>query len=193
SVVRKPIADALSYQGGRRSPSFGQYQCEFIPTEARRGIHVAAADTQNIGQPAKGLAANQVPEAVVDSLHPVQIKKQESEFASCALGTLDFRVHRLDQLAVVGKTGERIFGGLLTEMIFEFALLGDVLDDDLVALFLSLLGDRASTEAKFEKSAVLPVPFDFERSRMILLVRVTQQLDSFGGIREDLRRQVRGQ
>src|SRR5580658_6344091 len=113
-------------------------------------------------------------ERVVDLLQSVEVKKQEGELTRGSLRTLDFGVHGVDQVTVVGKTGERVLGCLLAEMVLEFALLGDVLDDNLVAVLLSFAGNLASTEADLEGRAVLALPFDFQRTDRNQIARVTE-------------------
>jgi hypothetical protein len=71
-------------------------------------------------------------ETIIDPFQPVHVKKQKSELTRRALRTLDLGVNGFHQLSVVGQTGQRVVGRLLTQMIVELALLGDVLNDYLV-------------------------------------------------------------
>src|SRR5450631_1316190 len=99
-------------------------------------------------------------------------------------------------MAVVRQPGQRIFCGLLTQMILELALLGDVLDDDLVTAALPVVAHFASAEPNSERRAILSFPFNFQwiGSVLTILLRgVPQQLLSFGGIAKNLAHMIRRQ
>ena len=51
----------------------------------------------------------------------------------------------------------------MTQVILEFALLSDVLDDDLVTVRLALIDDPASAEPNSEGCPILPLLFNFQR------------------------------
>src|SRR5271156_4547771 len=96
-------------------------------------------------------------------------------------------------MAVVGEARQCILGRLLTQMILELALLRDVLNDDLVTVRLALIFDFAAAEPDFNGCAVLPFPFGFQGIGAVELRGPAQQLSSFGGITEDLTRQIHRQ
>ncbi len=66
-------------------------------------------------------------------------------------------------MAVVGQSGQWVASRLLTEMIFQLALLGDILSDDLIGVQLALLiNDFLSAEPDLYICAVFPLPFYFD-------------------------------
>src|SRR5579862_776054 len=109
------LTDAPGYQTCLHFTCLGHYKRKLIAAESCSSVKVPAAHAQNIGQTAKRLAANHMSETIVDLFQAVQIKEQESEFARCSLGTLDFTVDCFHQVPVVGKPDERILGCLLSQ------------------------------------------------------------------------------
>ena len=80
-----------------------------------------------------------------------------------ALGTLDFHIQHCREMAVVGQSCQRVASRLLTQMILQLALFGDVLCDDLIALQLALLtNDFLSAEPDPQGCAILPLPYYFD-------------------------------
>src|SRR5450755_3896240 len=112
--------------------------------------------------------------SIIYLLQSIKVKEQKRELTRCALGTLDLSVNGFHQMAVVGQSGQRILGCLLTQMILELALLGDVLDDDLVTVDLALVADLTSAEPHFQGRAIFMVPFNFQRIVAIVFDRAAQ-------------------
>jgi hypothetical protein len=66
-------------------------------------------------------------------------------------------------MAVVGQSCQRVASRLLTQMILQLALFGDVLGDDLIAVQLALLtNDFLSAEPDPQGCAILPLPCYFD-------------------------------
>src|SRR5580704_15519251 len=132
-------------------------------------------------------------EAIVDVFQPIQVKEQNSELARGAFGALDLRVNCFHQMTVIGQSSQRILGCLLAQVIFKFSLLGDVLDDNLVAASLLIVADLASAEPDFESRAVLPPPLSFQGIGATRFLRVAEQLCSFRGIAKYVACKIHGQ
>ena len=66
-------------------------------------------------------------------------------------------------MAVVGESRQWVASRLLTQMILQLVLFGDVLSDDLIGVQLAMLTqDFLSAEPDFQRCVVLPLPFYFE-------------------------------
>src|ERR1035437_10145469 len=90
-------------------------------------------------------------------------------------------------MAVVGQTGQGILGRLLTEMILQLALFGDILGYDFVTLHLAFsAADFPSAEPDLQIRAVPSLPVNFYGIDLQFLAGVTQQLRPFARIRDDV-------
>src|SRR5437879_13207719 len=87
--------------------------------------------------------------AVVDSFQSIQIKEQHGELPVRALAALDFRIEPIHKPGIVGHTSQRIAGRLPTEVILQFSLAGDVLDDDFIGFQSSLSVDAFLTDETY--------------------------------------------
>src|SRR5882762_10122270 len=162
AVIGNAKADSLRGVVGSRYPRFRQNHRKLVPAVARRRIDVPA-EAQNIGHPAERMASDQMAAAVVDFLQSIQVKQQQGKLPARALGTLDFHIQHFRKMAVVGKSCQWVESGLLTEMILQLALFGDILSDDLIAVQLALLThDFLSAEPDLQGCAILPLPFYFD-------------------------------
>src|SRR5258705_2046236 len=80
-------------------------------------------------------------------------------------------------MAVVDQSCQRVASCLLTQMILQLALFGDVLSDDLIGVQLALLThDFLSADADLQGCAVLSLAFYFDGIGQTLLARSPQQL-----------------
>src|SRR5438309_528393 len=83
---------------------------------------------------------------------------------------------------------------MLTQMVLQLALFGDILSDDLIGVQLALrTQDFLSEEPDFQRCVVLPLPFYFDGVDRSLLVRLPQQLGSFAEILNQATRKVYSQ
>src|SRR5437879_11932830 len=86
-------------------------------------------------------------------------------------------------MTVVGQSCQWVASCLLTQMILQLALFGDILSDDLIGVQLALLTqDFLSGEPDFQRCVILPLPFYFEGVDCSLQVWLPEQLGSFGRI-----------
>src|SRR5260370_38020845 len=109
------------------------------------------------------MASSQMRVAGVDLLQSNQIKSQQGKLPPSALGTLDFHIQHFREMAVVDQSCQRVASCLLTQMILQLALFGDVLSDDLVGVQLALLThDFLSADPDLQGCAVLSLPFYFD-------------------------------
>src|SRR3979411_1661444 len=94
-------------------------------------------------------------------------------------------------MAVVGQSCQRVASRLLTQMILQLALFGNILCDDLIGVQLALLILYfLSAEPDLQGCAVLPFPFYFDGVDRTLLARLPQQLRSLDGVLNKLTRKV---
>src|SRR6267143_5274567 len=129
--------------------------------------------------------------AVVDSLQSIKVQQQQGKLPPGALRTLDFHIQHFRKMAIVGKSRQRVASRLLTEMILQLALFGDILSDDLIAVQLALLThDFLSAEPDLQGCAVLPLPFYFDGVNGTLLVWLPQQLRASRRILNKVTRKV---
>src|SRR6266850_5484179 len=155
SVIGNAFTDTLRYLVGRLDACFRQDNRKLVPAVARRRIDVPA-EAQNIGHPAERMASDQLTVAVVDILQSIKVKQQQGKLPSRALRTLDFHIQHFRKMAIVGKSRQWVESGLLTEVILQLALFGDVLGDDLIAVqFALLINDFLSAAADLQDGAVL--------------------------------------
>ena len=90
-------------------------------------------------------------------------------------------------MAVVGQTSQGILGRLLTQMIFQLALLGDVFGYNLVTFHLALgAADFPPAEPNLQIRAVPALPVNFYRIYLQFLAGVTQQLLPLARVRDDV-------
>src|SRR5258706_14879668 len=73
--------------------------------------------SQNICQTAYGAAADQMSVTVINRLQAVEIQQQNRERTSGAARALHFRLHHIDQSAVVGQAGKRVGDGKVTNLV----------------------------------------------------------------------------
>src|SRR5216684_1596444 len=83
-------------------------------------------NSENVGHPAERAASHEMAMGVIDLLQPVQIKKQHRKGSPGASVPLDFRVEDVEKPPVVGKPGERIGHGEMTDLFFGSFALRDV-------------------------------------------------------------------
>src|SRR5882724_7015001 len=190
AIIGNAVADASRHLVGRLCVCFWQDNCKLVAAVARRRIDVPA-EAQNIGHPAERMAPRQMPVAVVDLLQSIQVKQQQGKLSPRALGTLDFHIEHFGKMAVVGQSCQWVESGLLTEMILQLALFGDILSDDLIAVQLALLiNDFLSAAPDLQGCAVLPLPFYFDGVDWTLRVWLPQQLRASHRILNKITRKV---
>src|SRR6267142_2760527 len=190
SVIGNAFTDTLRYLVGRLDACFRQDNRKLVPAVPRRRIDVPA-EAQNIGHPAERMASDQMAVAVVDLFQSIQVKQQQGKLPARALGALDFHIKHFRKMAVVGKSRQWVASRLLTEMILQLALFGDILSDDLIGVQLALLThDFLSAEPDLQGCAILPFPFYFDRVNGTLLVWLPQQLRASGRILNKVTRKV---
>jgi len=113
--IADAIGDAMGFVGFR----FGQYKGEFVSAVARGGVYGAAVDTENIGEPANGAAADEMAVAIVDFFQVVEIQEQNRKGAAGAVGALGFVFEDVEETAIVDETGERIADGEMADLFEE--------------------------------------------------------------------------
>src|SRR5437016_3383205 len=97
-------------------------------------------------------------------------------------------------MAVVDQSCQRVASCLLTQMILQLALFGDVLSDDLVGVQLALLThDFLSADPDLQGCAVLSLAFYFDGVDCSLQVWLPQQLRPFVSILNQATQKVYGQ
>src|SRR5216684_95338 len=182
AVIGNAVADSLRRVVGRLCACFRQDHRKLVSAVARRCIDVPA-EAQNIGHPAEGMASDQMAVAVVDFLQSIQVKQQQGKLPPGALRTLDFHIQHFRKMAIVGQSRQRVASRLLTEMILQLALFGDILTDDLIGVRLALLTpDFLSAEPDPQGCVILPFPLYFDGGDGTLLVWSPQQLRSLDRI-----------
>src|SRR6266446_1431489 len=162
SVIGNAFTDTLRYLVGCLDACLRQDNRKLVPAVARRRIDVPT-EAQNIGHPAERMASNQMAVAVVDLLQSIQVKQQQGKLPARALRALDFHIQHFRKMTVVGKSRQWVESGLLTQMILQLAMFGDILSDDLIAVQLALLiNDFLSAAPDLQGCAILPFPFYFD-------------------------------
>src|ERR1700688_2289167 len=81
---------------------------KLVPAIPRGRIDRAAGKTENIGQAAERPIAGQMAIAVIDLLHPVQVKHEYSKGTPSAIGAFDLGFEFLAESAVVCQPGQRV-------------------------------------------------------------------------------------
>jgi len=82
-------------------------------------------------------------------------------------------------MAIISQPRERIFGGLLPQAILQLALLGNIFNDDLVTVFLAIGGNSAAAKPNLQRCAILSPPVNFNRSPVIFVSGLAEQLFPF--------------
>src|SRR5712664_1077854 len=94
-------------------------------------------------------------------------------------------------MAVVEQSCQWVANCLLTQMVLQLALVGNIFSDYLVGVQLALLThDFVSVEPDLQDCAVLALPFYFEGVDGSLLVWLPQQLGLFARILNQATRKV---
>src|SRR6267154_526191 len=76
---------------------------------------------------------------------------------------LDMEIKHFRKMAVVGQSCQWVASCLLTQMILQLALFGDILSDDLIGVQPALFTqDFLSGESDFHRCVILPLPFYFD-------------------------------
>src|SRR5882757_11329931 len=97
-------------------------------------------------------------------------------------------------MAVVGQSCEWVASRLLTQVILQLALFGNIFSDDLIGVQLALLThDFLSADPDLQGCAVLSLAFYFDGIGQTLLARSPQQLRPFASILNQGTHKVYGQ
>src|SRR5215469_10263230 len=122
-VRGKGFANAHGYALGLFLASFRENQSKFVAAVTGSSINRAAMKAQDVRNAAKSAAANEVAVGVVNRLQAIQVEKEHGKGTPGAQGAFGFRVQHIEQLAIVGKAGERVAG---RKMPYLFERLGAV-------------------------------------------------------------------
>ena len=129
--------------------------------------------------------------AVVDLLQPVQIKQKYREGPSGTIGASDLCIEDFREPAVVGQARKRIAGRQITELLLHCVLLGHVHGYDLEAPHRPLVvAHFSSAQGNLYRRAVLAFAPDFGTIEAAHSEIMFKQLRPFGGIVNDIGRQV---
>jgi hypothetical protein len=101
----------------------GQNESELIAAVTRGGIDSTAMNAQDGGQAAKGSAADEMTEAVVNFLQAVEIEEQDGEGPAGAVGALGFVLEDVEEPAVIGEPGERIADSEMADLLEEASVI----------------------------------------------------------------------
>src|SRR5260370_669281 len=119
AVIGNALADAPCHQVGLLCAGLRQDHSKLVPAEARGSIYVPATGAQDIRQPAKRLAPDHMPVAVVDSFQSVHVKEQQGKLPAGAAATLDFPIKHIYEVALLGHTGHQIPASLTAQLILQ--------------------------------------------------------------------------
>src|SRR5262249_8694036 len=107
-VFGKAMRNSIGNEARILQRRFWQDEGEFVATVSRRHIDFPAVDAQHVRHTAQSAAANDVPVGVVDLLQTIEIEQEDGKRTASPVMALDLRIEAVEEMTVVGETGERI-------------------------------------------------------------------------------------
>ena len=118
-VASKDFADAVGDTTRFVLLRLWKNQGEFVAAISRGGIDCPAVDAEGIGKTADGAAADEMAKVIVDFFQPIEIKQQNRERPTVAIGAVSLGFQDVEQAAVVSESGERITHGKMAHLFKE--------------------------------------------------------------------------
>ena len=120
------------HRGVDRGDQAVQENPEFVPTEARDGIRFSDASAQPAGDGGEGRFADAGAQAVVHSLHAVQVAVQDGDHAAVSPCGDERLFDHARKQGAIGQSGERVVERLMAQLGHQVVMVGYVagVEDD---------------------------------------------------------------
>ena len=118
-VAGHDSADTVGDTLGFIVQSLRQNESEFVAAVTRGSVDGAAVNAQDVRESIERMAADEVPVGIIDFLQAIEIEQENGERPAVAIGALGFRFEDIEETAIVGKTGERVADGEMTNLLEE--------------------------------------------------------------------------
>src|SRR5260370_19397857 len=118
-VAGHDSADTVGDTLGFLVKSLRQHESELVAAVTRSGVDGAAMNAQDVRESIERVAADEMPVGIVDFLEAIEVEQENREGTAVAIGALGFRFEDIKQTAIVGKAGERVAYGEMTDLLEE--------------------------------------------------------------------------